>query len=492
VQAHPRPWLALPPALVIGAALAGATLAGLAMVRGVQLGIAVAVGLCYAPLVFLNLRMAIVVWLPSVSLIAVSALDVGPNLAGLLIVMAWFGMLATRGSSVAALLVQHGRLLVVAGALVLWVLLSMAWAKQPPALGSQIIFSWLAVGLILLVISTTITERRYLRLAVGAFVLGAVISVVIGLFGGVVQDETARVVGGSGDPNFLAAGVVPGIVLAAGLAAGSDRVLVRLAVLPAIALLTVGLVASESRGGFVAAIVAAVAVLVLAKNHRAWAVAFVLCVVGVAGAWFSIDPAAWQRVSDFSESTGRSELWSVAWQMWQDHPVGGVGLDGFIDNAAGYVRDLGPLEFAEFITDEPKVVHNTYLQLLAETGIVGLALFLGVVVGCVRRAWRAAALFERMGDLPMATLARSAIAGVVAMLASGFFVSGGTDRRFWVLLALGPALLACARQRLPRREPTAQVPAQRVRASRLGPRPVAPSASVRSGMAGGAAGGPPG
>jgi O-antigen ligase len=441
VSAGPSASLAVPPPLVVATALGGSMLAGALLAYDVQLGIAAALAICYGPLALLNPQLAIVLWLPTVSLIAVSALGIGPNLAGGMIAVAWFGALATRRSRIPELVVEHGHLLLMLGALVLWMMLSMAWAELSP-FGSDPFFGWLVALAIVLVISTTLTDRRYLRLACAAFVVGAVISVAIGLLGGAVQEETERVVGGSGDPNFLAAGIVPAIVLAAGLGAGSSRLWVRFATVIAVAALTIGLVATESRGGLIAAVVAVVGLLVLAKRQRAWVVGLLLCVLGVAGAWFSVDPAAWERISDLSESTGRTELWTVAWQMWQDHPIAGVGLQGFVDNASGYVRELGPFEFSEFITEQPKVVHNTYLELLAESGLIGLALFLAVAVGCLRRAWQAAVLFERGGDMAMATLSRTVIAATLAMLAAAFFISAATDRRLWVLLALGPALLA--------------------------------------------------
>jgi O-antigen ligase len=434
--------LAVSPALVVGTALAGATLAGAGMAFDVKPGVAVTAALCYVPLVLLNLQLGIILWLPFVSLIAADVLNVFP-LAGLMILIAWLGAVASRRGSVPALVVVHARVLVAVGALVLWVLVSMAWAEQPP-FGEEIFFRWLVAGAIVLVISTTLTDRRYLRIGAAAFVLGAVASAALGLLGGAVDAERGRVVGGSGDANFLAAGLVPAIVLAAGLGAGSRRLGVRLPVLAAVAFLTVGVVTTQSRGGIVAALVAAAALLVVAKRHRAWAVAFLLCVVGIAGAWFSVDTAAWERVSDFGDSTGRTEVWGVASEVWQDHPLHGVGLQGFADSAPGYARELGPLEFAEFIAEERKVVHNTYLELLAETGIVGLALFVCVVAACLRRAWRAAALFERAGDPAMAALARSVVAAILATLAAITFISAETDARLWVLLALGPALLACA------------------------------------------------
>jgi O-antigen ligase len=452
LRLRPEARLPVPPAVVAGIALAASAAVGTAMAYSPRLGVAAAMSLCYVPLVLLNLRLGIVLWLPVIFLPAVAALDVGPNAAGLLILFAWLGALAARYSSVRPLLVENGRLLIAMGVLILWIVLSMAWAPSSP-LGSDVFFGWLSAGAIVLVMSTVMTDPRYLRLAAAAFVAGALISVAIGLLGGAVQtpvdgplEGPPRIVGGSGDPNFLAAGIVPAIALAFGLGASTRRRSLRWAVLPAVAFLIAGLVATQSRGGLVAAAVAAAAALVLARRGRSLVVAGLLWIAGATIVSYLADPGAWQRLADFSESSGRGELWNVAWQMWQDHPVVGVGMHGFIDDASGYVRDIGPLEYAKYIVERPQVVHNTYLELLAEAGIVGLALFAGVVTACVRCAWHAAHRFERLGDLPMATLSRAVIVAVVAMLAAGFFISSQTDERLWVLLAMGPALLAASRR----------------------------------------------
>ena len=288
MRAQIDPRLAVAPSIVVGAAFAGSIVVGTAIAHSVQLGLAVVLALCFVPLALLNLPLAIVFWLPSVSLISVAALDVGPNLAGAMIVAAWLGSLAARNSRIPSLIVAHGPLLITAGALVLWVVLSIAWAPESP-LGTDVFFGWPIALAILLVISTTLTDRRYLRLAVAAFVVGAVVSTGLGLVGGAtVEDrEVTRIVGGAGDANLLAAGLVPAIVLSAALAAGSERFPARAGAMAAVAFLTIGLIATQSRGGLVAAVVGAIAVLVLAKNHRVWAVAFLLCVIGIAGAWVS-------------------------------------------------------------------------------------------------------------------------------------------------------------------------------------------------------------
>ena len=53
--------------------------------------------------------------------------------------------------------------------------------------------------------------------------------------------------------------------------------------------------------------------------------------------------------------------------------------------------------------------------------------------------------FVALGDEPMAGLARATIPALAGVLTASFFLSNISDRRIWVLLALGPLLASNAR-----------------------------------------------
>ncbi len=76
----------------------------------------------------------------------------------------------------------------------------------------------------------------------------------------------------------------------------------------------------------------------------------------------------------------------VSWQMFLDRPLFGFGFGQFYQEKLAYLSDrTTPLEL-ELIRDY--IHHNTYLDLLTETGLVGLSLFLIVLSGWIRTAWR--------------------------------------------------------------------------------------------------------
>jgi len=124
-----------------------------------------------------------------------------------------------------------------------------------------------------------------------------------------------------------------------------------------------------------------------------------------------------------------------------------VGLDNYEVVARDYTRQPGALKNVNKIAERPHVVHNTYLEALAETGIVGLVLLLLFAIGSVATAWRAGLIFERLGDVEMEALARAVVVATIGMMVAAFFISDGVDKRLWILFGLGPASLCIAEAR---------------------------------------------
>lgn len=138
-------------------------------------------------------------------------------------------------------------------------------------------------------------------------------------------------------------------------------------------------------------------------------------------------------------SSGRLDIWRVASKMIAAHPVNGVGVRGFRYAYPAYAPSNG-----QFVTVQKCGIdegachpHQIVLEVLSNTGVIGLALWLaGVVIAL--RAWRTAGPEGRRRAFPVTV----ALAVTVFPLNTHFaFYSAWWGLFFWWLLALWCAAL---------------------------------------------------
>jgi O-antigen ligase len=129
----------------------------------------------------------------------------------------------------------------------------------------------------------------------------------------------------------------------------------------------------------------------------------------------------------------RAAFWSAAERMTIDHPLLGVGPGRFSPEAKNYVRN------SPIVLEDP-LVHNSYLEILAEDGPFALLLFLGML-GC---AWVAATRAERLArseaDEQTRRLASTIKAMLIVATVSGAFLSEQVAPPYWLAFALAGAL----------------------------------------------------
>jgi O-antigen ligase len=194
----------------------------------------------------------------------------------------------------------------------------------------------------------------------------------------------------------------------------------------------------------------AIALLVgvfIGGRWRGW-FAGALVVAATAGVIFLTmfaSSAARERVQS-TNSTGRSDIWTVGARMVKANPVHGVGGGNFPVSSVHYLLAPGLIVRDDFILVTPKVAHNIYLEVQAELGLVGLVLFLTLIGFSIRCSLRGAREFRRRGDTQMELLSRAVVIALAGILAADFFASEQYSKQLWVLLALGPVLLRISRE----------------------------------------------
>ncbi|MBI4563631.1 MAG: O-antigen ligase family protein [Planctomycetes bacterium] len=171
--------------------------------------------------------------------------------------------------------------------------------------------------------------------------------------------------------------------------------------------------ATGSKGGWIAAAVAAGAFLILAgarrfPRRRALLIGSA-AVVAVAGLVAIAGPL--QRIESIAV---RHVYWDAGIKMTAEHPLLGVGINQFGDYYGHYKDDR---------QEETTHAHNDYLEVLAELGIVGLLSFIGLFLVAARKSFQAespppgAAFPNRTGRLlmmsiPLGLLASYAFQGI--------------------------------------------------------------------------------
>jgi O-antigen ligase len=453
----------MPPGLRAGAVALSVPLAALActclfaalLAHSVELGVLVLVGMVAIPVAALRLPLAVCGWIVLVFFSNTSTAGEFPNRVLIFIGVCWIGLLLGHERRASKAIRDSYVMIALAALFIAWLVVSLAWAPAPGAVSTGV-RRLLYGGFSFLLLIGAIVTRRDARWIARAFVVGATLSVLWGAakggltaasgVAGEATDVGGRFQGGSGDPNYLAATLVPGIILAAALAARRAP-LERLLLAVAIVIMAVGLAATQSRGGLIAACVCAAVALAIWRGRRLRIAAGIgLAAVATAG-YFLVRPGAWTRIFESNQGSGRLDIWTIAWRVVHSHPFFGVGFGQFPQVSPHFVLRPGGLDYISLIVEKQIVVHNLYLALWVEGGIVALLAFAALAVGALASGWFAARSFDAQGDADMAALSRAAIVGLVGTLTAFFFLSNPENSELWIMLALGPVMAALARRR---------------------------------------------
>ncbi|MES9906407.1 MAG: O-antigen ligase family protein [Sedimenticola sp.] len=133
-------------------------------------------------------------------------------------------------------------------------------------------------------------------------------------------------------------------------------------------LISIATIGTYSRSGFITIII--VAIMFLLKGRIKNSIPF--ATLGAAAVLvITLSPTLISRIFTIDDAaigtgSGRFYLWGRAFDLWLDSPVIGGGF-------SSYYKAVG------------SAAHNTYLEILADTGVIGLVLFLLIILASVYR-----------------------------------------------------------------------------------------------------------
>lgn len=237
-----------------------------------------------------------------------------------------------------------------------------------------------------------------------------------------------------GDPNDLALVLMfpYAFSLSVTLMSGNSRMYRALCLFICVVLL-MAVIATQSRGGLLGVMaVSGIFALRYIKSKG-----LLLLLAAVASLFLYIASGISDRASGGAaeegidaSAMGRLYAWEAAARMAFENPFTGVGLNNFYFNYYFYSSHWDGLNHA---------VHSTWFGVMAETGILGLIVFVTCIVSLLRTARRTIQLIETKPDQfapPVKTNAYAVYAGLIGTVVSGTFLTQGFVWPIYLLAAL--------------------------------------------------------
>ncbi|NRA82569.1 MAG: O-antigen ligase family protein, partial [Gammaproteobacteria bacterium] len=134
-----------------------------------------------------------------------------------------------------------------------------------------------------------------------------------------------------------------------------------------------------------------------------------------------------------ASAQGRLYAWEAAGGMARHNPLTGVGIDNFYANFFFYSPHWDGLNHA---------VHSTWFGVLAETGFLGLIVFITMIIMLLRLAHRSIEQLSKFTQPPAAIVATATAvyAGLIGTIVAGTFLTQGFTWPIYILAALVLAL----------------------------------------------------
>lgn len=276
-------------------------------------------------------------------------------------------------------------------------------------------------------------RREYLFAVCSALTIG-LLSILQGIFQG-INPRDHRLYGGFMNANLFAAFInllLPWVILGA-VKYTHNKVLRFLAAL----IVAVGIGAvflSGSRGALIAVAIVLFFEALLLGIKKKLLIALLIAIIVAAGTAYmhlsglsrSYETAVGiTSESIYQNASGRVYVWEGAWNMFCDHQAYGVGLYNF---NANYVSQYMPENAVE---PELEHAHNTILQRLAETGIVGSIGFWALILYQLAWLFRNRKINNKINYLSLACLA-SMLLGLIHGMVDYFFGLALYSRILWL------------------------------------------------------------
>lgn len=246
-----------------------------------------------------------------------------------------------------------------------------------------------------------------------------------------------------GEENDFALVMNMAIPLAYFMFVGSESIKKKIIYLSACGLFIIAEVASLSRGGFVG-LVPVIFYCWYKTPKKILATIIIALLIGFL--YVTAPSDYWNEIKsikeeNIKEGTGETRwyLWKIAWRIFLDHPIIGVGPGNYPWRSGEYQPEED-LNFRPSIAG--KAAHSIYFTLIPEFGLAGILLFSAMLY----HSYKNSRAIIKKKNLLSDELKKSrfillgTIGALLGYLGSGIFLSVFYYAHFWLLLAIASAV----------------------------------------------------
>lgn len=208
------------------------------------------------------------------------------------------------------------------------------------------------------------------------------------------------------------------------------------------------IIRTRSRGAFLGLIII---LIFLIWEHRQKAMTISLLLLMLVYAYFNTHYGYWERVLSLRSTETIESDYAAHSRVLQDkysidliklHPLTGVGIGNFM-SAKVKMLGLDPVS-----KDTMMVSHNSYLGLAAETGLIGLLLYILIILYSFRCFFYAEYNFKTKPDtIIYCNITKGLRIGFIGFLVSIFFLSEQYNLIFYQWIALAVVLSSLAEKK---------------------------------------------
>lgn len=256
------------------------------------------------------------------------------------------------------------------------------------------------------------------------------------------ESSSNRISGPFGSPNVYAQIMLVLVPLAFDRLWNERKRWLRILAAYALIVVTLTVIFTFSRSGFVA-LVAMIGVLVLYYRPPWSAIVSMLLVLLFLLQFLPpeyaeriqtlalIRPGSGYNPANEVSYRGRASEFLVGWMMFRDHPFLGVGVENYPVLYQDYSRRVGLDP-----RTEQRSPHNLYIEVLAEQGLLGMAIFLFILWVAFRDTVKARSRLLLLGNPSHTGLVTAFSIGLFGYLVASLFIHSSYPRFLWLLLGI--------------------------------------------------------